>query len=268
MRAPGLSPHAVAGILLLLLLAALVTAPTAPAKAPHRQVPPTVTPTPDPGGMGPLGPGSSSGDPHLRTPDGLAYDFQAAGEFVLVQATAGDLTVQVRQEPVGTSTVASMNTAVAMSVAGDRVGLDVTGAAPLAGQRPAHPARDRGAAAARGWPGDAGRGALHNWLAGPERGRGDAAQPVPRRGGAPGSGLGRAGGGLLGNADGTAGNDLATRDGRVVDLAGLAPAGHARAALRGVRGQLAPQPGRVPVCLRTRGRIPAPTPGRSSQAPS
>lgn len=41
-----------------------------------------------------------TGDPHVRTIDGLAYDFQGYGEFHLVEATAGDpLAIQFRSEP-------------------------------------------------------------------------------------------------------------------------------------------------------------------------
>ncbi len=44
--------------------------------------------------------GCSRGDPHLVTFDGLAYDFQAAGEFVFVTAPDG-AEIQVRQVPLG-----------------------------------------------------------------------------------------------------------------------------------------------------------------------
>lgn len=65
----------------------------------------------------------SCGDPHLYSFDGLAYDFQAAGEFVLAESMSGDLVVQARQEPWGSSETVAINTAVAMNVAGDRVGV-------------------------------------------------------------------------------------------------------------------------------------------------
>jgi ankyrin repeat protein len=48
--------------------------------------------------------GSSSGEPHLRTFDGVHYDFQVPGDFVLVEA-GDDLTVQVRLEIVGASRI-------------------------------------------------------------------------------------------------------------------------------------------------------------------
>lgn len=65
--------------------------------------------------------GASDGDPHLRTFDGLSYDFQAAGEFVLARGTG--LEIQTRQEPWGNSTSVSVNTAVAMRLGDAVVGL-------------------------------------------------------------------------------------------------------------------------------------------------
>lgn len=64
----------------------------------------------------------SIGDPHVRTLDGLKYDFQAVGEFILIEDEDDSaFVVQVRQAPfLGLSTM-SVNTAVAASVAGDRV---------------------------------------------------------------------------------------------------------------------------------------------------
>ncbi|MDZ7706226.1 MAG: S8 family serine peptidase [Trueperaceae bacterium] len=59
--------------------------------------------------------GESWGDPHLVSFDGLKYDFQAAGEFVFVIDSSGDLEVQARQEPTGNRPV-SINTAVATLV--------------------------------------------------------------------------------------------------------------------------------------------------------
>lgn len=65
------------------------------------------------------------GDPHITTLDGLGYDFQAVGEFILVESTSGDpLNVQVRMTPV--SDVVSWISAVATEVAGTRIMLDAT----------------------------------------------------------------------------------------------------------------------------------------------
>lgn len=73
----------------------------------------------------PVWPGDSWGDPHLVTFDRLAYDFQAVGEFVLVTADDRKLQVQVRSSPWQGSRVVSVNTAVAVNVGGDRVGVYV-----------------------------------------------------------------------------------------------------------------------------------------------
>ncbi|MEU8390808.1 VWD domain-containing protein [Micromonospora sp. NPDC048842] len=69
---------------------------------------------------------NSNGDPHLLTYDGLRYDFQAAGEFVLTRSTTDDFEVQVRQTMFPASSVVAVNSAVAARVAGDRVGVYVT----------------------------------------------------------------------------------------------------------------------------------------------
>lgn len=62
-----------------------------------------------------------TGDPHLVTFDGLHYDFQSVGEFILVKSTTGDLEIQVRQQPFNNSSSVSMNTAVATKIDGQRV---------------------------------------------------------------------------------------------------------------------------------------------------
>ncbi|UCC83773.1 MAG: VWD domain-containing protein [Gemmatimonadota bacterium] len=66
---------------------------------------------------------SSYGDPHITTADGVHYSYQAAGEFIALKSTTDNLEVQVRQEPWYRSDLVSNNSAVAMNVAGDRVGL-------------------------------------------------------------------------------------------------------------------------------------------------
>lgn len=67
------------------------------------------------------------GDPHMITLDGLAYDFQAVGEFVLVENAAGeDLSVQMRTRPVGD--LASLISALAVDVDGHRVTINTEAA--------------------------------------------------------------------------------------------------------------------------------------------
>jgi hypothetical protein len=80
-------------------------------------------PAPPGSGGGPRTPcqagcGSSNGDPHLTTIDGRSYDFQAAGEFVLLRSAA--LEVQARQEPYQGSSSVTINTAVAVAADGGR----------------------------------------------------------------------------------------------------------------------------------------------------
>jgi hypothetical protein len=75
--------------------------------------------------------GLSFGDPHIRTPDGLDFDFQAAGEFIAVASTRDDLVIQVRYEPSSGASTVSNTTAVAMNVAGDRVGIYLGQTPPL-----------------------------------------------------------------------------------------------------------------------------------------
>lgn len=65
--------------------------------------------------------GKSVGDPHICTHDGLWYEFQGAGEFVL--AKTEDFEAQARYQPYGLSRYVSFNTAMAARFGDDRVGL-------------------------------------------------------------------------------------------------------------------------------------------------
>jgi Ca2+-binding RTX toxin-like protein len=71
-----------------------------------------------------------SGDPHLQTLDGIGYDFQAAGEFVLLQsADAGDFMLQARMVPVGPNV--SVNESISTNLDGVAVMIDAADATPL-----------------------------------------------------------------------------------------------------------------------------------------
>lgn len=65
--------------------------------------------------------GRSYGDPHIRTFDGNSFSFQTAGEYILSSSPDRTFEVQARQQPQ--SNDVSLNTAVAMNVYGDRVGI-------------------------------------------------------------------------------------------------------------------------------------------------
>ena len=67
--------------------------------------------------------GSSHGDPHYANADGVAIDYQGAGEYLALTSTSHDLDVQVRQQPHAGSLQVAVNTALAANIAGDRVGV-------------------------------------------------------------------------------------------------------------------------------------------------
>ena len=69
-----------------------------------------------------IGATCSYGEPHLRTEQGLEFDFQAAGEFLVLSGADGRVVIQARQQQLGDLPVA-INTAVAADVNGDRVGV-------------------------------------------------------------------------------------------------------------------------------------------------
>lgn len=60
----------------------------------------------------------SYGDPHLSSFDGASFSFQTVGEFIMAKSASGHMEVQARQ---GAQTNDfSLNSAIAMNVAGDR----------------------------------------------------------------------------------------------------------------------------------------------------
>lgn len=63
--------------------------------------------------------GRSYGDPHLKSYDRASYSFQTVGEFILSKNTNGFFEVQTRQRAQDDNF--SLNSAVAMNVAGDRL---------------------------------------------------------------------------------------------------------------------------------------------------
>lgn len=63
----------------------------------------------------------SHGDVHITTHDGLKYDFQADGEYLLIRSTDDVVVIQARQEMWKENPKVSINTAAAMNVAGDRL---------------------------------------------------------------------------------------------------------------------------------------------------
>ncbi|HYQ29024.1 MAG TPA: VWD domain-containing protein, partial [Polyangiaceae bacterium] len=72
--------------------------------------------------------GVATGDPHLRTLDGLRYDLQAVGELTLARDTADPgFEVQVRTKPWGTSTRVAVNVVVAARIGESLINLSLDG---------------------------------------------------------------------------------------------------------------------------------------------
>lgn len=68
---------------------------------------------------GSLNDGYNDGDPHIKTVNGLYYDFQTGGEFVALRGPG--MEIQTRQRPVPSAPWVSVNTAVATRVNNHRV---------------------------------------------------------------------------------------------------------------------------------------------------
>jgi hypothetical protein len=77
------------------------------------------------------GPGDSIGDPHLRTFDGVRFDFQKIGEYTLVRSTKDDFVVQVRQVPVPGSRAVAVNQSMATKIGGKRVTVSLENSAAV-----------------------------------------------------------------------------------------------------------------------------------------
>jgi VCBS repeat-containing protein len=75
--------------------------------------------------------GSSTGDPHILTFDGLHYDFQATGDFLLVKATDTDLEIQVRQAPWSVNPATTLNVGLATTLDGTQVEFSIDQPFPL-----------------------------------------------------------------------------------------------------------------------------------------
>ncbi|MDG4773058.1 VWD domain-containing protein [Solwaraspora sp. WMMD792] len=174
------------------------------------------------------GVGQSWGDPHLRTFDGLDYDFQAVGEFVLARFADDDAEVQVRYRPYRDSDRLSTTGAVGIQLPGGVVRVE-------------HPGSGAGSVTVTVAAGPPAGTSSAGDLLDPAGRRTVGDQQVIRSGrtvqvGLPGGGrvfvvvrpalldvtvvpAGRPVTGLLGDADGDRGNDLRTAVGQVVDPA-------------------------------------------------
>ena len=69
----------------------------------------------------------SNGDPHLTTIAGRRYDFQGAGEYVLLRSPSGDFEVQARQQQYKQSPAVAINTAIAVAVVDHTLQIATTG---------------------------------------------------------------------------------------------------------------------------------------------
>jgi len=68
------------------------------------------------------------GTSHMRTFDGLAYDLQGAGEWLMAgRAAAPEIVVQIRQEPLPENGLAAMTTAVTALVGDSEIAIHATG---------------------------------------------------------------------------------------------------------------------------------------------
>ncbi|MGM9509529.1 VWD domain-containing protein [Larkinella sp. GY13] len=73
--------------------------------------------------------GGGWGDPHLTTTDGVYYDFQGFGEFILVKSTTDNFEIQARHEGPGNSEYATVTTALGIQTGDDIVSVHAKPAA-------------------------------------------------------------------------------------------------------------------------------------------
>jgi hypothetical protein len=163
--------------------------------------------------------GLSTGDPHLITVDGLHFDFQASGDFVLARSNDGAFEIQVRQRRPVPGTPVAVNGAVAARMGDHRLGIYATASGTIVRVDGSNVSENvvrldgggRLEATASGWrliwpDGTELEARLTTWL--------DVALT-------PGAALRGKIGGLLGDADGNPSDDLTARDGRRRDPAEL-----------------------------------------------
>ncbi|HET9851634.1 MAG TPA: RHS repeat-associated core domain-containing protein [Candidatus Limnocylindrales bacterium] len=164
----------------------------------------------------------SYGEPHLVTADGGRVDFQAAGEFVIAKSADGAFEIQARYEPSRVVHTVTMTTALTMRVGPDRVAIyrdpdtgDPSRALVINGK-----AIDR-AQYSTTLPGGGiverlGADVRITWPDGSRLGAHLYAKFL-NFSLAPADAVAASTVGLLGASDGDATNDLATRDGTVLD---------------------------------------------------
>ena len=68
---------------------------------------------------------SAVGDPHFTTYDGVHYDYQGIGDFVLTQSTVDDFEVQVRTRPTYDNSAVTIMSQAAATLCNHKVTFDI-----------------------------------------------------------------------------------------------------------------------------------------------